>query len=155
MTGKRFIELDVNGETREVAILPSDTLLETLRDGLTLTGAKRGCNQGVCGACTVMVDGLAARACLLLSITCTGRRILTVEGLMRDGELDPVQQAFVDAGAVQCGFCMPGMVMAAKALLESNPRPGVDEIREAIAENICRCSGYLKIVEAIQLAGQS
>ena len=155
MTGKRLIELEVNGETREVAVRPSDTLLETIRDGLTLTGAKRGCNQGVCGTCTVMVDGLAVRSCLMLSVACTGRRILTIEGLMREGALDPVQQAFVDTGAVQCGFCMPGMVMAAKALLEANPRPGVEEIREAIAENICRCSGYLKIVEAIQSVGKS
>jgi carbon-monoxide dehydrogenase small subunit len=155
MSSSKSICLDVNGEARELEIRPSETLLDTLRDKLALTGAKRGCNQGVCGACTVMVDGLAARACLLLSLACTERKILTVEGLMRDGALDPVQEAFVASGAVQCGFCIPGMVMAARALLDVNPRPSTDEIREAIAENLCRCSGYVKIVEAIRMVGQS
>jgi carbon-monoxide dehydrogenase small subunit len=102
-----------------------------------------------------MVDGLAVRSCLLLSVACTDRRILTIEGLMHDGVLDPVQEAFVTAGAVQCGFCMPGMVMAARALLNETPRPGIDEIREAIAENLCRCTGYVKIVDAIRMAGQT
>jgi carbon-monoxide dehydrogenase small subunit len=155
MTQTRAIALDINGEVREVVVRPSDTLLETLRDGLALTGAKRGCDQGVCGACTVMVDGLAARSCLLLAVACTERKILTIEGLMRDGVLDPVQEAFVAAGAVQCGFCMPGMVMAARALLDVNPRPEIEEIREAIGENVCRCSGYVKIVDAIRMVGQS
>jgi carbon-monoxide dehydrogenase small subunit len=155
MTQPRAIALDINGEVRDVAVRPSDTLLETLRDNLALTGAKRGCNQGVCGACTVMVDGLAARSCLLLSVACTERKILTIEGLMRDGALDPVQEAFVAAGAVQCGFCMPGMVMAARALLDVKPRPGIEEIREAIGENVCRCSGYVKIVDAIRMVGRS
>jgi carbon-monoxide dehydrogenase small subunit len=155
MTQMRSISLDINGEVREVAVQASDTLLETLRHSLALTGAKQGCNQGVCGACTVMVDGLAARSCLLLAVACTGRKILTIEGLMRDGALDPVQEAFVAAGAVQCGFCMPGMVMAARALLDANPRPEIEEIREAIGENVCRCSGYVKIVDAIRMVGRS
>ena len=133
---------------------PADTLLETLRDGFGLTGAKRGCDQGVCGACTVLADGRAVRACLSLAINCTGREIRTVEGLARDGDLDPVQRAFVDAGAIQCGFCMPGMVISTKALLDDNPNPTIDEIREAIAGNICRCSGYVKIVEAVRMAGE-
>jgi len=155
MTQMRAISLDINGETREVAVRPSDTVLETLRDALALTGAKRGCNQGVCGACTIIVDGLAVRSCLLLSVACTGRKIVTIEGLMRDGVLDPVQEAFVAAGAVQCGFCMPGMVMAARALLDENPRPSIEEIREAIGENLCRCSGYVQIVDAIRMVGRS
>lgn len=149
------ISLNVNDEPRDADVRPSDTLLETLRDGLALTGAKRGCNQGICGACTVLVDGLAVRSCLLLAVNCTGREIVTVEGLMRDGTLDPVQRAFIDAGAIQCGFCMPGMVISAKALLSDNPTPTIDEIREAIAGNICRCSGYVKIVDAIRMVEQS
>ena len=155
MTETWAISLDVNDAARAVAARPPDTLLDTLRDDLALTGAKRGCNQGVCGACTVLVDGLAARSCLLLTVNCSGRKIMTVEGLIKDGALDPLQEAFVDAGAVQCGFCMPGMVMAAKALLNDNPNPVVDEIREAITGNICRCSGYVKIVDAIRMVGHS
>lgn len=149
------ISLNVNDEPRDADVRPSDTLLATLRDGLALTGAKRGCNQGICGACTILVDGLAVRSCLLLAVNCTGREIVTVEGLMRDGTLDPVQRAFIDAGAIQCGFCMPGMVISAKALLSDNPTPTIDEIREAIAGNICRCSGYVKIVDAIRMVEQS
>lgn len=154
MSDKLAISLNVNDEPREAVVRPSDTLLETLRDALGLTGAKRGCNQGVCGACAVLVDGLAVRSCLSLAVNCTGREIRTVEGLMRDGVLDPLQQAFVDAGAVQCGFCMPGMVIAAKALLNDNPNPTIAEIRDAIAGNICRCSGYAKIVDAVRMVEQ-
>lgn len=154
MEDARAITLKVNGAPRQVLARPADTLLETLRDGFGLTGAKRGCDQGVCGACTVLADGRAVRACLSLAINCTGREIRTVEGLARDGDLDPVQRAFVDAGAIQCGFCMPGMVISAKALLDDNPNPTIDEIREAIAGNICRCSGYVKIVEAVRMAGE-
>lgn len=155
MSETRVIRLNVNDEPREAGVRPSDTLLDTLRDEFQLTGAKRGCNQGVCGACTVLIDGLAVRSCLSLSINCTGREIRTVEGLMRDGKLDPVQRAFADGGAIQCGFCMPGMVLSAKALLNENPNPTIDEIRSAIAGNICRCSGYVKIVDAIRMVGQS
>lgn len=155
MSETRVIRLNVNDEPREAGVRPSDTLLDTLRDEFQLTGAKRGCNQGVCGACTVLIDGLAVRSCLSLSINCTGREIRTVEGLMRDGMLDPVQRAFADSGAIQCGFCMPGMVLSAKALLNENPNPTIDEIRSAIAGNICRCSGYVKIVDAIRMVGQS
>ena len=150
MTDWRAITLSVNGASRQALVRPCDTLLDALRDGLGLTGAKRGCDQGVCGACTVLADGRAVRACLSLALNCTGCEIRTVEGLARSGTLDPVQQAFIDAGAIQCGFCMPGMVVSAKALLNDNPAPTVEEIREAIAGNICRCSGYVKIVEAIQ-----
>ncbi|MGE0716531.1 MAG: (2Fe-2S)-binding protein [Alphaproteobacteria bacterium] len=155
MSGRRAIVLDVNGEEREILVSPGDTLLDALRNGLALTGAKRGCDQGVCGACTVLVDGLAVRACLSLALNCTDRRIVTVEGLGCDGALDPVQQAFVDSGAIQCGFCMPGMVITARALLDETPAPTVEQIRDAIAENLCRCSGYVKIVDAIRMAGRS
>lgn len=155
MSETRIIDMNVNDESREADVRPSDTLLDTLRDDFQLTGSKRGCNQGVCGACTVLIDGLAVRSCLSLSVNCTGRDIRTVEGLMRDGVLDPVQQAFVDAGAIQCGFCMSGMVLSAKALLNENPTPTIDEIRAAIAGNICRCSGYVKIVDAIRMVEKS
>ena len=151
MSETRVIDLNVNDEPRQADVRPSDTLLDTLRDEFQLTGAKRGCNVGVCGACTVLIDGLAVRSCLSLSVNCTGRDICTVEGLKRDGVLDPVQQAFVDAGAIQCGFCMSGMVLSAKALLNENPTPTIDDIRAAIAGNICRCSGYVKIVDAIRM----
>lgn len=155
MSETRIISLNVNDESREADVRPSDTLLDTLRDNFQLTGAKRGCNQGVCGACTVLIDGLAVRSCLSLSVNSTGRDIRTVEGLMRNGVLDPVQQAFVDAGAIQCGFCMSGMVLSAKALLSENPTPTIDEIRAAIAGNICRCSGYVKVVDAIRMVEKS
>ena len=155
MTDGRAITLRVNGASRQALVRPSDTLLETLREGLGLTGAKRGCDQGVCGACTVLADGRAVRACLSLALDCAGREIRTVEGLGYPGALDPVQQAFIDEGAVQCGFCMPGMVVSARALLDVNPAPTRQEIREAIAGNICRCSGYVKIVAAIQTAGRA
>ncbi len=155
MNGTRTVSLTINGGSREADIQPFDTLLATLRDELGLTGAKRGCNQGVCGACTVLVDGHAVRSCLSLTANCTGRDIQTVEGLSQDGLLSRVQAAFVQAGAVQCGFCMPGMVMSAKALLNGNPQPTADEIREAIAGNLCRCSGYVKIVDAIRMVEES
>ena len=148
------IALEVNGATRETPVSTAETLLETLRVRLGLTGAKRGCDQGVCGACTVMVDGRAVRACLSLSVNCTGLEIVTAEGLARNGVLDPVQRAFVDSGAIQCGFCTPGLTVAARALLNDNPRPTVEQIREAVSGNICRCSGYVKIVEAIETAAR-
>jgi len=148
------VGLLVNGAEVNAEVGFTDTLLDTLRDGLGLTGAKRGCNQGLCGACTVLIDGLAVRACLSLTLNCSDRDIRTVEGLAEDGVLDPVQQAFVDAGAIQCGFCMPGMVLAAKSLLNECADPTVEQIREAISGNICRCSGYAKIVEAVRMAAE-
>ena len=138
--------------SRDTPVATDETLLETLRAGLGLTGAKRGCDQGVCGACTVMVEGRAVRACLSLSVNCAGLDIVTAEGLARNGVLDPVQRALVRSGAIQCGFCTPGLAIAARALLDENPRPTADEIREAVSGNICRCSGYVKIVEAIEMA---
>lgn len=155
MSDKRLVVLSVNNRDVEVVVRPSDTLLDTLRDRLALTGAKRGCNQGLCGACTVLVDGRTVRSCLSLTLNSTGRAIRTVEGLAQGDELDPVQEAFVVAGAIQCGYCMPGMVLAARALLDENPRPSVDDIREAISGNLCRCSGYTKVIDAIRMMGQS
>ena len=148
------IVLNVNGEDRAVEAQPSDTLLEVLRDQLALTGAKRGCNQGVCGACTVLLDGRPVRACLSLSVNCTERRITTVEGLSSNGEPSPLQQAFLDAGAVQCGFCTPGMLMSAQALLDENSKPSIGEVRDALSGNLCRCSGYRKIIQAVGLAAK-
>ena len=153
MTEQRAITLSINGSSRQVLAQATDTLLDVLREGFALTGTKRGCDQGVCGACTVLVDGQAVRSCLSLALNCTGREIRTVEGLARHGELDPLQQAFVDSGAIQCGFCMPGMVISARALLDKTPNPTIEEIREAISGNICRCSGYVKIVEAVRAVG--
>jgi len=149
------ITIKVNGRPRKIAIEGGETLLEVLRVQLGLTGAKRGCNQGVCGSCTVLIDGRAARACLHLAGLAEHADIVTVEGLASDGELSPMQQAFVDAGAVQCGFCMPGMVIAATALVAENPKPNDEEIREGLAGNLCRCSGYVKVVEAIRQAVHS
>lgn len=146
------IELQVNGETRELLVRPEETLLETLRDQLLLTGSKRGCNQGVCGACTVLIDGAPVRACLSLSVNCTDAQITTIEGLAAGGELLPIQKAFIGEGAPQCGFCMSGMVLAAKALLDETPNPTVDQVREGLSGNLCRCTGYVKVIDAVLAA---
>ncbi|UCG33573.1 MAG: molybdopterin-dependent oxidoreductase [Phycisphaerales bacterium] len=145
-------KLTINGETHTVAVEPSETLLDILRDKLHLTGTKKGCNAGDCGACTVLVDGEPLNSCLLLAAPMEGKAITTVEGLARDGELTAVQKAFVHEGAIQCGYCTPGMVMAATALLERNPRPTDDEIRDALAGNLCRCTGYAGILRAVRRA---
>ena len=149
---KQFILLRVNGEEREVAVFPNRTLLEVLREDLLLTGTKEACDDGVCGTCTVLVDGMPMRSCLLLAIQVQGRQIVTIEGLAEGEELHPIQKAFIDHGAIQCGFCTPGMILAAKALLEQTPEPSNYEIRRAISGNFCRCTGYNKIVEAIASA---
>jgi len=154
-TMKTFIQLVVNGETVEAAVEPNRTLLQFLRDDLGLTGTKHGCGLGDCGACTVILDGKPVNSCLVLAVQAQGRDVLTIEGLAENGKLHPIQQAFVDKGAIQCGFCSPGMILAAKALLEENPKPTELEIRTAISGNLCRCTGYQKIVEAIQEAGAS
>lgn len=144
------ITLRVNGHTRQIGVAAFETLLETLRERLGLTGAKRGCNQGVCGACTVLADGRPVRSCLTLTANCDAA-ITTVEGLAPAGRLSELQQAFLDSGAVQCGFCTSGMLLSAQALVQRNSRPSVDEIREAMAGNLCRCSGFKKIIDAIKL----
>jgi len=143
------IELNVNGEAREIAAPASATLLEVLRDSLGLTGSKRGCNHGVCGACTVLLDGKLARSCLTLAADVGERRVTTVEGVGENG-LSPVQRALVDAGAIQCGFCTPGFVMALTDLFARSAKPSREEIRGALSGNLCRCSGYVKILEAAE-----
>lgn len=146
---KQLIRLKVNGAEHELSIYPNMTLLSVLRDELGLTGAREGCQEGSCGACTVLVDGKAVRSCLLLAMDAEGKDIITIEGLAEDGQLHPMQQSFVDHGAIQCGFCSPGMILTAKALLDENPNPAEDEIRKAMSGNLCRCTGYVNIIEAI------
>lgn len=149
---KRLLKLRVNGEDYEVYAEPWHTLLDVLRNELGLTGTKQGCDTGYCGACTVLVDGKAVKSCVVMARQVQGEDIVTVEGLGRNGELDPLQQTFIDKFAIQCGFCTSGMLLSAKALLMENPHPSEDEIKEAITGNLCRCTGYKKIVEAIQAA---
>lgn len=144
------ISLNVNGEDYSIRVSDNRTLLQAIRDDLGLTGTKEGCGVGECGACTVLVDGQPVNSCLVLAVEMDGREISTVEGLARDGALDPLQQAFIEEGAVQCGFCTPGMLMTAKGLLNKNPAPTEDEIRSAIEGNLCRCTGYEPIIRAIK-----
>jgi aerobic carbon-monoxide dehydrogenase small subunit len=144
--------LRINNEDYDLYISPHRTLLEVLRDELQLTGAKESCNEGACGTCTVLLDGLPVRSCLLLALEAQGREVTTIEGLAKDGKLHPVQEAFVEHHGIQCGFCSPGMILTAKALLDENPHPTEAEIRRAISGNVCRCTGYAKIVEAIKAA---
>ncbi|MBM4331569.1 MAG: (2Fe-2S)-binding protein [Deltaproteobacteria bacterium] len=144
------IHLQVNGLAYEVEVEPRRTLLELIRDDLELTGTKEGCGLGECGTCTVLLDGRPIKSCITLAVQAKGREVTTIEGIEgADGTLHPIQQAFIDHGAIQCGFCTPGMVLSAKGLLDENPRPTEIEVREAIAGNLCRCTGYQKIVEAI------
>jgi carbon-monoxide dehydrogenase small subunit len=148
------ITLRVNGEDRTLGVPVPLTLLEALRDDMRLTGTKNACNQGVCGACTILLDGLPVNACLILAVSAAGREIITTEGLGEGGALSLMQQAFVDAGAIQCGFCMSGMIVSATALLAENPKPSRHEIRRALAGNLCRCSGYVRVIDAVVLASE-
>lgn len=148
------LTMTLNGQKVTVEIEPSDLLAYVLRDRLGLTGTKIGCDEGECGACTVILDGRAVNSCLLPAMKADGCEVMTVEGLAQGGELDPLQQAFIDKGAVQCGYCTPGLLMSAKALLDENPHPSEQEIKDAIAGNLCRCTGYLQIVEAIKKAAR-
>lgn len=148
----RLIQLKINGETHEVTVKPNETLLDVIRYRLELTGTKKGCDTGQCGSCTVLLDGKPVNSCLILALEARGKEILTIEGLAKNGQLHPLQEAFIQEGAVQCGYCTPGMLLSAKALLDENPTPTEEEVKEAIAGNLCRCTGYVKIVTAI-LAG--
>ena len=148
------ISLTVNGERREADLWGGESLLAMLRDALELPGAKNACEQGECGSCSVLLDGELVCSCLVLAAQADGHAVVTVEGLAHGDELHPVQQAFVDAGAVQCGFCTPGLVVAVTDLLARTPDPGDDEIREALSGNLCRCTGYAKIFDAVQLAAE-
>jgi carbon-monoxide dehydrogenase small subunit len=145
----------LNGLSVELAVDPGARLVDVLREKLDLTGTKEGCGQGECGACTVLLDGQAVNSCLVLAGQIRGRSVVTIEGLAKDGELDPLQEAFIAEGAVQCGYCTPGMLLSAKALLMQNPLPSEQEIKETIAGNLCRCTGYVKIVQAIKTAAAS
>jgi aerobic carbon-monoxide dehydrogenase small subunit len=143
------IQLNVNREVRELKVDLSRTLLEVLRDDLGLTGTKYGCGNGECGACTVLVDGKPVSSCLTMAVAVNGKNITTIEGLEENGKLHPIQQAFIDKGAVECGYCTPGMLLIAKSLLDENPNPTEKEIRDYLRGNLCRCTGYVKIVEAV------
>lgn len=152
---KQLIQLRVNGELHEVMVEPWKTLLQVIRNDIGLTGAKEACGTGECGACTVLVNGKPVNSCLVLAVEAQGKDILTIEGLAPRDKLHPLQDAFIKHGAIQCGFCTPGMLLSAKALLDDNPQPTEEEIRDAISGNLCRCTGYNKIVEAIFEVAQS
>ena len=148
------LQMNVNGETREMLLPVHKTLLEVLREDMQLTGTKHGCELGECGTCTVLVDRKPQLSCLLLPVQLEGRAITTIEGMADGSQLHPLQAAFAEVGAAQCGYCTPGILLSARSLLEGNPRPTRDEIREALAGNLCRCTGYVKILEAIELAAE-
>ena len=153
---KQIISLNVNNDTHQVAAYPSQTLLDVLRDDLGLTGTKRSCGTGTCGMCTVIIDKKAVLACLTLAVECEGKTITTIEGISNpDGTLHPLQESFVENGAVQCGFCSPGIIMTAKALIDKNPNPDEEDIKEALAGTICRCTGHFKTIEAVQKAAKT
>jgi carbon-monoxide dehydrogenase small subunit len=152
---KQRVSLRVNGEDHEVEISPDTTLLKVLRDELGLLGTKRGCDTSACGCCTVHMDGKAVYACVVYALSVQDSEVTTIEGLGSGGKLDPLQDAFIEAGAVQCGYCTCGMIMSAKQLLNDEPNPDEEQIRHAIAGNLCRCTGYTKIVDAIKMAADS
>ena len=147
---KRVLELNINGDIHEVLVAPNNTLLEVLRDKLGLMGTKRGCDLGACGACTVLINGEAFLSCVMLAVDAGGKEIMTIEGMTEGGDLHPLQNAFVDKGGLQCGFCTPGMILTAKAILDEEEHPSEDVIKKKMAGNLCRCTGYKKIVEAVK-----
>ena len=151
---RQKIKLTVNDWGYELFVSPNRTLLDILRDDLELTGTKKGCDSGECGACTVLLDDMPVLSCLTLACEADGKKIVTIEGLAKEGELNPVQRAFVECGAIQCGFCTPGMVLSSVALLRTNPTPTTEEIKRGISGNLCRCTGYVRIVEAVRQAGK-
>ena len=149
------LSLTVNNEARKVSIPVNRSLYQVIKEELDLVGTKDGCRQGVCGSCTVLVDGVPVRSCLTLAVRCEGKHVTTVEGLKSNGKLHPLQQAFIDEGAVQCGFCTPGMLIVAAAFLKQNTKPTEEEIREALIGNLCRCTGYARIIRAVMAASRS
>jgi aerobic-type carbon monoxide dehydrogenase small subunit (CoxS/CutS family) len=151
---KTLLQLHVNGETKEVATEINKTLLEVLREDMGLTGTKHGCELGECGTCAVLVDGQPVLSCLMLGVEAVNTEIVTVEGMIQNGRPHPLQKTFADLGAAQCGYCIPGILLTAKALLDKNPHPSRDEIRQALSGNLCRCTGYTKILQAVELAAQ-
>ncbi len=153
---KQAINLNVNGDTYELLIAPNQTLLEVLREKIGLMGTKRGCDLGACGACTVLVDGEAYLSCIMLAVDAVGKNITTIEGLGNEGELHPLQQAFIDHGALQCGFCTPGIILTAKAILDEDASPTEQSLKKKLAGNLCRCTGYKKVLDAVvDVAGLS
>ena len=154
-TIRQLTTLNVNGDHHEVAVKPSDLLVEVLRDKLGLIGTKRGCDTGKCGACTILIDGRAMRSCLVLALSAQDAQITTIEGLAPEGTMHPIQQAFVEHGAIQCGFCTPGIIMFTKAYLDQEPMPTRAQIQEALMANICRCTGYVKIIDAVESLAQA
>jgi carbon-monoxide dehydrogenase small subunit len=149
------INLTINGVHEKVMVESNVTLLRMLRDNLSLTGTKNGCESGECGACTVIMDGEPVNSCMVLAVECEGANIVTVEGLAEDGRLDPLQEALIQEGGLQCGFCTPGVLMSARALLNRNPDPSEEDIREALVGNLCRCTGYVRIVESVRKAART
>lgn len=149
------IQLTVNDELEQVDVPSNMTLLAMLREKLTLTGTKNGCSTGECGACTVLINGEPVNSCMILAVECNGAQITTVEGLPQDGKLDPIQDALIEAGGVQCGFCIPGVLISSRALLDRNPNPTEEEIRLALVGNLCRCTGYVRIIEAVKQAAST
>jgi carbon-monoxide dehydrogenase small subunit len=148
------ISVTINGELEEVIVPGNMTLMKMLREKLALTGTKNGCSAGECGACTVLLDGEPVNSCMVLAVECEGANILTIEGLSGDNQLNPIQEAIIDEGGVQCGFCTPGILISARALLDRNPNPTDDEIKEAIVGNLCRCTGYVRIIESVKKAAK-
>lgn len=148
------INLNINNEKYDLSVKPNTLLLDLLRDEIGLTGTKRGCDTGECGACTVLIDGVPVNSCIVLAVEVDGKNITTIEGLSHNGKLHPIQETFIEKGAVQCGFCTPGMILSAKALIDNNPDPTEQDIKVAIAGNLCRCTGYKKIIEAISAAAE-
>jgi carbon-monoxide dehydrogenase small subunit len=146
---KQSIRLEINGQVHDLLVAPNQTLLEVLRESLEFTGTKRGCDHGACGTCTVLIDGQPHLSCLTLAVAVAGQRIMTIEGLAQGGELHPLQKAFIEKGAVQCGFCTPGMILTAKSILDEEEHPSEDSLRKKMAGNLCRCTGYKKILEAV------
>lgn len=153
---KQLITLNINNQDYEVAVTPMDLLVDVVRKTIGLTGTKKGCGQGDCGACTMLIDGKPELSCIKLAVTAVGKKIVTIEGIANeDGTLHPIQDAFLDHGAVQCGFCTPGMILSSKALVDRNPNPTKDEIKKALSGNTCRCTGYILILEAVEAYAKS